>query len=175
MKIVEIDRTNIKDINTMDNSFEVISRVIPYVEDGKFIYSIEPVSGPCTKSYLDDEYDLTTYIGNTDKTSFLAYINHDAVGQIILKRCWNKFAWIEDFRIDGKYRRQGVGKNLMDAAVDWARRNGYPGIMLETQDTNVPACLFYHKYGFILGGADKMLYRGVGNLNETALFWYFIF
>ena len=69
----------------------------------------------------------------------------------------------------------GVGKNLIDAAVNWASKNGYPGIMLETQDTNVPACLFYQNYGFILGGADKMLYRGVGNLNETALFWYFIF
>jgi len=35
--------------------------------------------------------------------------------------------------------------------------------------------LFYQKYGFVLGGADKMLYHATVSSGETALFWYFIF
>ena len=50
-----------------------------------------------------------------------------------------------------------------------------PGIMLETQDVNVKACLFYEKNGFILGGVDKELYGAGKYAHETALFWYLIF
>jgi streptothricin acetyltransferase len=63
----------------------------------------------------------------------------------------------------------------MDAAINWAREAKKRGIMLETQDVNVPACLFYQQYGFTLGGVDRMLYRGTDNSSETALFWYLIF
>jgi ribosomal protein S18 acetylase RimI-like enzyme len=45
--------------------------------------------------------------------------------------------------------------------------------MLETQDTNLAACRFYKKYGFILGGVDTMLYRNFENKDQKALFWYY--
>ncbi len=61
----------------------------------------------------------------------------------------------------------------MDKAIDWAKKNNMVGIMLETQDNNVDACLFYQKCGFKLGGFDKYLYNGLGNPNkEIALYWY---
>jgi ribosomal protein S18 acetylase RimI-like enzyme len=97
------------------------------------------------------------------------------VGQIILKRWWNMFAWVDDIRVSSEYRRSGVGKALMDAAVGWARINGYPGIKLETSDINVPACSFYSKYGFIFSGMDTLLYHAGENPHETAMFWYFLF
>ena len=61
----------------------------------------------------------------------------------------------------------------MDRAVAWAIERGLPGIRLETQDNNVPACRFYEAYGFHLGGFDCDLYRGLdGETKEIALFWY---
>jgi hypothetical protein len=63
----------------------------------------------------------------------------------------------------------------MDAAINWAREAKMCGVMIETQDINVPACLFYQQYGFTLGGVDRLQYRGTENSTETALFWYFIF
>jgi len=47
--------------------------------------------------------------------------------------------------------------------------------MLETQDVNVQACLFYQSYGFTLGGVDNLLYRASLYPGETALFWYRVF
>jgi len=47
--------------------------------------------------------------------------------------------------------------------------------MLETQDVNVQACLFYQSYGFPLGGVDNLLYRASLYPGETALFWYRVF
>jgi GNAT superfamily N-acetyltransferase len=140
LRIVELDLTNIIDINKVDSAFEVRSRIVPHM-----------------------------------KKDGLAYINGEAVGQIVLSRWWNKLAWIEDIRVEIKYRRTGIATKLMDAAINWAREAGMPGIMIETQDIDVPACLFYQQYGFTLGGVDRMLYRGTGNSGETALFWYFIF
>jgi streptothricin acetyltransferase len=172
---VELSLTNINDVNKVDNTFEVKSRIAPYMKEGQFGYTLEEVPVAYGKSYRNDEFDYTTHIGNPDKTAYLAYINSEAVGQIALSRWWNKLAWIEDIRVDGKYRRTGVGTKLMDAAISWARETGMPGIMIETQDINVPACLFYQQYGFTLGGVDRMLYRGTENSGDTALFWYFIF
>lgn len=48
-------------------------------------------------------------------------------------------------------------------------------MMLETQDTNLAACRFYHQCGFVLGGVDTMLYDNCPNNNEKALFWYIQF
>lgn len=175
LKIVELNLTSTNDINKVDNAFEVKSRIVPYIKEGEFSYTLEEVPAVYRRSCRNDEFDYTTYIGNPDKIAYLAYINGEAVGQILLSRWWNKLAWIEDIRVDGKYRRTGVGRKLMDAAISRARDIGRPGIMIETQDTNVPACLFYQRYGFTLGGADKLLYRGTEDSSETALFWYFIF
>ena len=36
-----------------------------------------------------------------------------------------------------------------------------PGIMLETQNNNVAACKFYEKCGFVIGGFDFLVYKGL--------------
>jgi ribosomal protein S18 acetylase RimI-like enzyme len=174
LKVVEVGQDTVNDINTMDNTFVVRAKVIPDIRESIFNYSFEEIPVPYTRFEPNDKRDYATYIQNPDKTVFLAYTNHKAIGQIILTRWWNKFAYVEDIRVDSRYRRKGIGKELMDAAVSWARNNGYPGIMLETQNTNVPACLFYEKYGFVFGGVDKVLYHNAENSHEMALFWYFI-
>jgi ribosomal protein S18 acetylase RimI-like enzyme len=61
----------------------------------------------------------------------------------------------------------------MDKAVEWTKEKKLKGIMLETQDTNLAACRFYKKYGFILGGVDTMLYGNFENKDQKALFWYY--
>ena len=54
---------------------------------------------------------------------------------------------------------------------------GSKGLMLETQDLNLAACRFYVKTGFRIGGADTLLYEGLGTelAEERAIFWYKIF
>ena len=48
------------------------------------------------------------------------------------------------------------------------------GLKLETQNVNVPACLFYRNYGFTLGGYDRYLYNALAEKDEIALFWYYM-
>jgi GNAT superfamily N-acetyltransferase len=175
LRIAELDLANINDINEVGSTSEVRSRIVPYMKEGGFGFTLEEVPAVYTKTYPNDEFDYTTYIGNPTKTARIAYINSEPVGQVVPARWWNNLALTEDMRVDSKYRRTGIATKLMDAAINWAREAKRRGIMLETQDVNVSACLFYRQYGFTLGGVDRMLYRGTENSSETALFWYFIF
>ena len=75
-----------------------------------------------------------------------------------------------------EFRGKGVGMALMTHAIEWARMQEFPGMMLETQNNNVPACKLYEKCGFVLGGFDQYAYKNFPeSKNEIALYWYLIF
>jgi ribosomal protein S18 acetylase RimI-like enzyme len=78
--------------------------------------------------------------------------------------------------VDPPFRHRGVGRRLIAQAVAWARGRGLTSVMLETQNINVAACRLYASCGFVLGGFDACLYRGVmPGAREIALFWYLLF
>jgi ribosomal protein S18 acetylase RimI-like enzyme len=175
LDIVEISADNIGDVNKTDTTHEINSKIVPFIENGNFSYIIEEIDPPYHKTYEEDNIDYTEYIDNPDKIVFLAYADGVPAGQIVLRRNWNHFAYIEDIRVSSEFRGRGTGVALLKKAEEWAKKGEMPGIMLETQDVNVPACRLYEKFGFIIGGVDKKLYGGTKYAHETALFWYKIF
>jgi GNAT superfamily N-acetyltransferase len=66
-----------------------------------------------------------------------------------------------DIRVDPDYRRQGVGRALLQRAVNWSRRQGFRWLKIETQNTNVAACRFYESMGARLGGFDRFAYVNI--------------
>jgi streptothricin acetyltransferase len=193
--IQPLTAANRADLNRCDNSFTVEAELRLTAEDGRIGYSVEPVT-PYVKRYGPEIYDAQVYIEKPDHAAWLAYVDGRIAGQILvhenpgLSRVegWNRFAIIWDIVVDPPFRRQGVGRRLTPAptcgvrrcgvaqAIAWARDRGLPGVMLETQHINVPACRLYASCGFILGGFDACLYRGVmPGTREIALFWYLLF
>ncbi len=172
---LKMKTANIIDVNKCDDEFIIDSKLILRLENNELHYKIVQV--PATrKRYGRDPVDYTTYIDNVDKVVFLAYVKGQIVGQIILRKNWNKYAYIEDITVDVQFRRQGIGKGLILRAKQWAQEHELAGIMLETQDNNVPACSFYASCGFQLRGFDTHLYKGVDQAtDEIALFWYLLF
>jgi ribosomal protein S18 acetylase RimI-like enzyme len=74
------------------------------------------------------------------------------------------------------YRRQGVGRVLLQQAIQWASDKQLAGVMLETQNNNVGGCRLYESCGFELGGFDRCLYQGINpGTDEIALYWYYPF
>jgi len=154
----------------LDDSFLVESELVLFAEDGAVRYEVVPVS-PYEKRYRKG--DLTAHGEARDRELFLAFLDDSLAGRIALSEGWNRYAWVEDIAVDARRRRAGVGRALMDRAIGWAAERGLPGIRLETQSNNVPACKFYESYGFHLGGFDRDLYRGLDEATtEIALFWY---
>ena len=172
--IKELDNNMVRDIHKVDNEFDIVSRLVLCLENGCLSYTTVGVS-PEKKRYPPDEVDYTTYVDNPEKAVFLAYVDGQVAGELILRRNWNKFAWIEDIGVDRKFRRMGIGRALISRGVQWAKDARLPGIMLETQENNVGACRFYESCGFVLKGYDSGLYSATDCKHEIALFWYLVF
>lgn len=174
--IREPDEQLIGDAFGFDGSFLVESELVLFAEDGVVRYEVVPVPpyekryGGCTGA------ELSVYLKAADKVVFLAHLDGLVAGWVVVSEGWNRHAWIEDLAVDARRRRAGLGRALMDRAVAWATEQGLPGIRVETQSNNVPACKFYESCGFHLGGFDRDLYRGLdGGTKEIALFWYLHF
>lgn len=173
--IQPIKPENAKNLNTVDGTFDIDSRLRLSVEDDRISYAIVKTEKN-KKRYRVNPIDEAAYINDQDKTAFLAYVDSQIAGQIILRENWNQTGYIEDIAVDAGFRRQGVGRELISWGVTWARERNLAGIMLETQDNNVGACLFYARCGFQLGGFDRNLYKGLDrDTQETALYWYLLF
>ena len=170
--IKEITQQNLKDVNKSNQSFTVIGKIVPVFSDGVWSFSELLFETEYEKEYGDDEEQWEDYIGNPDKTIFLYYDNDDGVGQIILRKNWNKYAFIEDIAVAKSHRKAGIGSKLISKADEWAKLNDLSGLMLETQDNNLLACRFYSKHGFQIGSVDTMLYANFDNAHEKAVFWY---
>lgn len=52
---------------------------------------------------------------------------------------------LEDLVVSSAYRRRGLGKALLNAAVQWARQQGARRMQLLADARNVPAVIFYRK------------------------------
>ena len=87
---------------------------------------------------------------------------------------WNNTAWIWNLMLDTSVRGQGLGRELFQRAVAWARRQGYRAVMLETQTNNVPACKFYARMGCQIEGIREAYYTNDDmERGEVAIFWIY--
>lgn len=162
---------------TQTNSFSrksiVHSRLALDIEHEKLIYTIVPVE-PYERDVPAGDYEYG--FDDSGPTIFFAEADGKIAGRIRMMRWWNRFAYVEDLVVNPEYRGMGVGRKLLEHGIAWARENHFPGVMLETQDDNVPACMLYESAGFMLSGFDRNVYKATNpDKKDTALYWYLIF
>jgi ribosomal protein S18 acetylase RimI-like enzyme len=148
----------------------VTSRLMLAIEDEQLTYTVVPV-----EPYERDVHAEDTDYGFDDSgpTIFFAEAEGKLAGRIKMLRWWNRFAYVDDLVVNPEYRGLRVGRALLERGIRWAREHGFPGVMLETQDDNVPACTLYQSCGFVLCGFDRNVYKAINpNTKETALYWY---
>jgi len=174
IQIRQMDSQSLHQVDQFNRVFTVSSKLILNIEESRLIYSISPVP-PYEKELSVDAEDYTTFVDNPEKVIFFADMQGILAGQIKVVPWWNKFAYIEDLIVNPDHRGKGVGRALINSAIDWAKQHHFPGITLEAQDNNVPACRLYEKCGFVLGGFDQYAYKNFIYSSEIALYWYLFF
>ncbi len=173
--IRQLDEQNFGDVNRCDGTFTVDSRLVLYAENDVIRYTIVYVP-PYQKRYPAEEVEYAAYLHQPDQAIFFALVDDQVAGQVIVRRNWNHYAFVGDITVDAGFRRKGVGRALLQHAVNWARDRQLAGVMLETQNNNVAACHLYESCGFKLAGFDRYLYQGLNpGTDEIALYWYLLF
>ena len=118
--IQKLDERNFHDLNRCDGTFTVKSRLVVHTENDAIHYTVVDVP-PYQKRYPTEVIDYTTYLTHPDKAIFLAYVDGQLAGQLILRENWNRYAYLEDIAVDTGFRRLGVGRALLQQAAAWAR------------------------------------------------------
>lgn len=59
---------------------------------------------------------------------------------------------------------------LIRAAERWASARGCQKLKIETQNTNLPACRFYQRHGYVLAAANRNAYTLFPD--EIQFLWY---
>ncbi len=57
-------------------------------------------------------------------------------------------AWVEDMVVSEQYRAQGLGRQLLDAALQWAKDKGATRAQLLVDLDNEPAIGYYEHLGW---------------------------
>jgi len=86
---------------------------------------------------------------------------------------WRPAAELHWIAVDRPWRGRGIGRQLLERAVEWTRGQGLRALVLETQNTNVDACRFYLHSGFRLSGVQDPYYFDQRVAEECALFWVY--
>lgn len=157
-------------ILALDTSFvtEKVYRVVAAADS--FRLEEEAVTPPVRKVFnLTDEVDSLPDLDHV----MLAEVDGRLVGMVALKHeMWNRRAVIWHLYIDPSTRGQGIGRILMEQAIEVAQRWSARCLWLETQNINVGAIQFYRRLGFHWCGLDTTLYDPEGEAaGEIALFF----
>jgi ribosomal protein S18 acetylase RimI-like enzyme len=79
---------------------------------------------------------------------FLAFAGTEFVGTFILLPVNHEDIELTKLSVDKAYRRMGIGRQLMNYAIDDARKAGYTSIILLTHTSLTEALKLYRKMGF---------------------------
>ena len=105
-------------------------------------------------SFPFKEKDFLDIYESDISSVLVARHNKQAVGYVsftvIIDECQ-----IINFATKNEFKRQGVGKKVMEALIEHAKKNGVAKIFLEVRESNFPAISLYEKYGFFKVGISK--------------------
>ena len=167
-----IDKNHSSDINLKNEPFSIYGRVIPTYSDEKWSYSIQlfPENEITEMCFPDENYDYDELVN--DHVFIGAYDGDRCIGLAVLAEGFFKYMYLEDLKVSREYRKQGVGKALIEKAIEVAHERNYNGIYTIGQDNNVNACKFYLSVGFEIGGFDNHAYRGTSQEDKGDIIFY---
>jgi L-phenylalanine/L-methionine N-acetyltransferase len=71
--------------------------------------------------------------------------------------------------VAASHRRRGIGRALLQRAVDWARENTVAKLELHVFPDNEPAIALYESFGFVREGYRRNHYRRDGEYVDAVL------
>lgn len=111
------------------------------------------------------EKSITESFLSQSNIFFVAEINGKIVGYIGMTLSIDE-GYILNVAVLPQYRKQGVGRKLVESLISFGENNKLVFITLEVRESNIPAISLYTQYGFSQVGKRKNYYS---NPSEDAL------
>ncbi len=114
-------------------------------------------------------HELAAQVGGRDPrwrdrcASWVVLDGDDACGTATCYLCPRVpgHAYFTSAWVDPRYRRRGLGRELVDAAIAWAAARGAAHLRLWVDDTNPGAAEFYRSLGFVPTGESQPVSEGL--------------
>jgi len=116
-------------------------------------------------AYLEREFNLQQLekqLANHSSQFFFVYVNHEVAGYLKVntdnaqsEKMGDESLEIERIYVKKKYQKHGLGKNLLNKAVEIAIEQQKKKIWLGVWEENENAIAFYKKKGFVQTGAHS--------------------
>ncbi len=159
MEIVELDRKEYDyfELNyhyETEEYYEVVSKSTPEEMGVSFVRRKFPekVVYDNTDTLFQEYWNNPRAFGvKDDDGKIIAYLEFDT-------QEWNNRLVMTQLLVKQECRGKGVGRMLVNFVRDFALREDYRIITLETQNTNIPAIDFYFKMGFRFCGSNIFFY-----------------
>lgn len=170
MEIRRITKENALDLNLKNEPFSMPGKFIPSLQDGLWDYRTELFEMPETMTFPDENYDFEELSKNS--VILGAYEDGVCIGLAIYQDFWFRYMYLYDLKVSGAARGRGVGKKLIEAGMEEAKKRSYKGLYTQAQDNNLNACMFYLKAGFKIGGYDNRVYTGTSQEGKADIIFY---
>ncbi|MEU9034016.1 GNAT family N-acetyltransferase [Streptomyces sp. NPDC048352] len=162
-------------IESLDGSFTTDTVFEVAVTEDGFALREVPVDPPLVKVFPEDDgsaEDDEAEDEDADSRTFVAVAADGGLAGFaaVSYSPWNRRLTVEDIEVAPKHRGRGVGRALMDLAVDFAHERGADHVWLEVSNVNAPAIHAYRRMGFAFCGLDTTLYHGTESEGEQALY-----
>jgi len=91
--------------------------------------------------------------------AFVAVIDGSDVGMVrgVASRDDSGAAFLISMWVEPAARRQGVGSELIDALISWAKASGFSRLLLDVSDMNPAAIRLYSQKGFVPNGITSAM------------------
>jgi ribosomal protein S18 acetylase RimI-like enzyme len=159
---------------TQINEADLLRVATGYIADSKYVVAyaddvdtvafnlvLTPLATPYTGSASTFDQETLAFYARSAQTgwTFGAYDDDTCIGVIIAElQSWNKIVMVWEFHVAEMYRRQGIGRQLMNRVLTRAQQAGMRSVVCETQTTNTGAIRAYRRLGFRLEAVDISLY-----------------
>jgi ribosomal protein S18 acetylase RimI-like enzyme len=164
-----VNNVKIEQLNSIDEHVDELSELlIKVVEDGASIGFLPPLQ------FLDAEIYWKNVL-NSEVLLFVAKINNKIVGSVQLHLCTKQNgchrAEIAKLMTHPNYRRNGIGRSVMNKAEERAKQERRSLLVLDTREGD-PSNLLYSSIGYIQAGKIPYYAKSSnGELHSTVLYY----
>lgn len=171
---IELITEATKDCLQLPNeTFQIFGELVVTKPNNTWEYQEKYFDETHEKIFPEENYSFA----KIDQDGFaIAAFDHDiCVGLAVFEIEWNKYCYLSDLKVNQKYRRSGISKDMLDLAMTISKEKNCKGLSTIAQSYNLSANKFYLKYGFEIGGLNNKSYHFTSERGNSDIYYYLDF